>query len=123
MLNNKLFTIKNKIKENDLISYRLALNPSHEIFQAHFAGNPVLPGACIVQTVKELAADYCGKDFIITKVKNTKFLAVINPLEHSELIVQMTISPQNDSDITVAAVIRDDALIFSKINITIRETT
>ena len=34
---------------------RLQLHPEHEIYQAHFPGNPITPGVCQVQIVAELA--------------------------------------------------------------------
>ena len=32
----------------------LQCNPAHIIYQAHFPGNPITPGACIIQVADEL---------------------------------------------------------------------
>ena len=114
MLKNDFFTVKDVVNEGDSIIYRLALNASHTIFQAHFAGNPTMPGACIVQTIKELASDYLGKEFFVTTVKNTKFLQVINPLTFPEISVHMIPKKQDNGDISVSAVLKDGDTIFSK---------
>jgi 3-hydroxyacyl-[acyl-carrier-protein] dehydratase len=95
-------------------TYRLALNVSHPVFQAHFAGNPVMPGACITQMIKELTVDSSGIDFFISAVINMKFLHVINPLEHPEISVKLTNTPQEDGSLSVSALINDGDTIFSK---------
>ncbi|MFA7599606.1 MAG: hypothetical protein WCY35_02680, partial [Bacteroidales bacterium] len=60
---------------------KLRLNASHEIYQAHFPGNPITPGACIVQIAKELSELMIDKSIIITEIKNLKFIHVIVPHE------------------------------------------
>lgn len=61
--------------------YILALDSSHFIYRAHFPGNPVTPGACIIQLCKELAEEYLGESLMIKSVINAKFLSILNPVE------------------------------------------
>jgi 3-hydroxyacyl-[acyl-carrier-protein] dehydratase len=78
---NDLYTIK-EVKEdiaNRRITIQAALNPSHQIFTGHFPGNPVLPGVCTVQIVKELLSDHLKKDLMLKKAGNIKYLSFINP--------------------------------------------
>jgi len=121
MLKNDFFTVKDVVEDEGKLVYRLALNASHTIFQTHFAGNPTMPGACIVQTIKELASDHFGIDFFITAVKNTKFLNVINPVTFPEISVYMTKKMQDDGDISISAVLKDDDTIFSKAIVVLKE--
>ena len=53
---NSLYTIKRMLREGDSnkLSAMIRLNPSHEIFKGHFPGNPILPGVCVVQILKEI---------------------------------------------------------------------
>ena len=37
-----------------MVSYTIKLIPSCVIYQAHFPGEPITPGVCIVQMAKEL---------------------------------------------------------------------
>lgn len=50
-------------------SFRLRLNPEHFIYQAHFPGEPVTPGVCILQIGKELLAELLQESLEITHVK------------------------------------------------------
>ena len=114
MLKGDFFTIKETVDSGIEKSFRIALNASHPIFQAHFAGNPVMPGACIAQMIKELVVDYYKSSFLISAVKNMKFLKVINPLENPEVSVQMACTTREDDSVSISTVISDGEDIFSK---------
>lgn len=101
MLLNDFFSIKERTVDGNDTVYRLSLNAGHPIYQAHFQGNPITPGACIVQMVKELAEDFYGTALFIRKLGNVKFLSVINPLEHSEIEVRFSVKAPDSKTETV----------------------
>jgi 3-hydroxyacyl-[acyl-carrier-protein] dehydratase len=102
-------------------TYRIALNGEHPVFEAHFAGNPIMPGACIVQLIKELASDYFGRPFFTSAVRNMKFLQVINPSESAEISVQLAFSQSDGEHVSVAAVLNDNERVFSKSTLTLND--
>ncbi|MDR3250930.1 MAG: glycosyltransferase [Tannerella sp.] len=116
MLKDNFFTIKDKKDIETGRDYRLALNGLHPIFQAHFAGSPVMPGACVAQMIKELTSDYTGKDLFIANVRNNKFFVGINPVEYPEIDVRITLSKpkQEDGFPAVSAVISHGDTVLSK---------
>jgi 3-hydroxyacyl-[acyl-carrier-protein] dehydratase len=81
MFLNDLFTIiQTEPEENSnklLVSIRL--NPSHQIFKGHFPGNPILPGVCIVQIMKDILMYHLGKELILQNAGSIKYLSFINP--------------------------------------------
>lgn len=77
--------IQNLLLSRSNTSFRLRLNPEHFIYQAHFPGEPVTPGVCILQIGKELLAELLLESLEITHVKNVKFLSVISPLKEKEI--------------------------------------
>ena len=100
-LKNNLYTIKNKQlvlptageAASDKIalagSYELELNPSCFIYQAHFPGEPITPGVCIMQMGKEVLEDVLEKPLQVASVKNIKFLSIISPKETTSIIYQL----------------------------------
>jgi 3-hydroxyacyl-[acyl-carrier-protein] dehydratase len=114
MLKDSFFTILSYAEAENGRTYRIALNGSHPIFRAHFAGNPIMPGACYVQLIKELTSDYFSRTFFTRIVRNMKFLHVINPLESPEISVQLVFSQPEDEHVSVSAVLNDGERVFSK---------
>ena len=88
-LKNNLYTIKNKQLDGLTGSYELELNPSCFIYQAHFPGEPITPGVCIMQMGKEVLEDALGKTLQVASVKNIKFLSIISPKETTNIIYQL----------------------------------
>ena len=114
MLKDTFFSITEAMDFENGRTYKLALNVSHPIFQAHFAGNPIMPGACIVQLIKELTADYYCQTFFTCVVKNMKFLHPVDPLKTPEISVRLTFVQNEASRLSVSAVIENDDILFSK---------
>lgn len=95
LLRNNLYTVTHKEVDGLKGHFVLALNPSCFIYQAHFPGEPITPGVCIVQMGKELLEDLLEEKLQkkvgleISKVKNVKFLSVISPNESTAITYQM----------------------------------
>jgi 3-hydroxyacyl-[acyl-carrier-protein] dehydratase len=113
MLKDNLFTITEKKSEDNNLTYHISFDNSHPIFAAHFPGNPVLPGACIIQIIKELTEEFYEKSLFLGKIKNTKFLNTINPLINNEIEINLNCKAEND-EITVSATVHFEETIFSK---------
>jgi len=56
-LRDSLYYINNKVTEGTAVRYDVQLDASHFIYQAHFPGEPITPGVCIIQIAKELLED------------------------------------------------------------------
>jgi len=69
----------------------IKLNQAHDIFKGHFPGNPVTPGVCMMQIVKELTEQFTGKKLFLKSASNVKFMAIINPFETPDLKMQLDI--------------------------------
>jgi len=78
--------------ENGVFSAKISLNKDHDIFKGHFPGNPVTPGVCMMQIVKELTEEITGKTLFLKSASNVKFMAIINPFETPDLDLQLNIT-------------------------------
>jgi 3-hydroxyacyl-[acyl-carrier-protein] dehydratase len=82
MLINDLYTIEKVIPlgtTGNKFRVVIRLNPDHDIFKGHFPGNPVLPGVCIIQILKEIVSRQIRMDVLIDRIISTRFLSMINP--------------------------------------------
>ncbi|CAM3294793.1 3-hydroxyacyl-ACP dehydratase [Empedobacter stercoris] len=97
MLIPNLYTIKNSEKIDDVnFKVQIELNPNHEVFEGHFPNNPITPGVCMMQIIKEITEGFVAKNLFLSKVSNVKFMATINPFVNPILELNLNIVCEND---------------------------
>ena len=95
------YTLKSSEKtENGSFIANISLNKDHEIFKSHFPGNPVTPGVCMMQIVKELTEEFTGKKLFLKSASNVKFMAIINPFETPDLDLSFIIT-ESETEVKV----------------------
>jgi 3-hydroxyacyl-[acyl-carrier-protein] dehydratase len=103
MLQNDFFTIRSIKKEDDSFRILLELNAANKIFEGHFPGQPVVPGACLMQMVLEVTGAVLGyQKLMLVKAGHLKFTALIDPNAQQELEMRFTYSEKQDSSIIVS---------------------
>ncbi|OXG03402.1 3-hydroxyacyl-[acyl-carrier-protein] dehydratase [Flavobacterium araucananum] len=80
---------------------RILVNANHEVFNGHFPGNPIMPGVCMIQIIKELTEAITKSSLIIQTLTNVKFMALINPETNPELRLELDITTTEDDLIKV----------------------
>ncbi|MDO6429980.1 3-hydroxyacyl-ACP dehydratase [Flavitalea sp. BT771] len=90
MLKDSFYTILEMTSEASSLKASLQLHEDHQIYQGHFPGQPVVPGVCLMEMVKELTALAMKKTLELQKADNIKFLQPIDP--HDTPILQAEIS-------------------------------
>ncbi|MCL2596741.1 MAG: hypothetical protein FWD66_03600 [Paludibacter sp.] len=68
-----------QIIERNKDDFFIKLNKNHFIYSAHFPQNPMTPGVIILQIITELFQIILNSKLLLNKIKNLKFIAVINP--------------------------------------------
>lgn len=121
-LKNELYIINAKHTGCEPINYALSLNAQHVIYQAHFPGNPITPGVCIVQMAKELLEDYLQHSLEVVKIKNVKFLSTISPIESQTLEVLIShIKEQAEGrEISASVIVQSGNTVCTKLSFTCR---
>lgn len=95
-------------KDNpDRFKVKIELNKEHKIFKGHFPGNPVVPGVCMIQMVKEVLSDVLKRNLYLSESSNIKFVSVIKPEINKILNMNLNIAQEND-------IFRVNALILFK---------
>lgn len=90
MLLNDLYTLE-AVGASHIV---LALNAAHPIFRGHFPGQPVVPGACELQIVREMLSHVAGKEYRLQKADRVKFLTPIDPRRYPRL--ELTLRYEQD---------------------------
>lgn len=101
----------------------ITLNKDHDIFKGHFSGNPVTPGVCMMQIIKEITESVLNVSLTMISTSNVKFMAIINPEVNSQLVLDLEISENEASEIKVKNSTRFEDTIALKLNNTYKRTT
>ena len=103
MLKNELYKINSIAHNEGLIEASLEINKNNELFKGHFPGHPVLPGACMLQIVKEVLEDSLNKSVKLKKADYIKFLLVVDPASSNILQIKLIYKMTDKNNITVTA--------------------
>lgn len=102
MLLKDFYQVKNILDSgNGKYTAEIVLNEKHEIFKGHFPENPVMPGACMIQIIKEFTQRFVGYKILMISAANVKFMALINPEKNPLLKLEFEISHEADGKIKV----------------------
>lgn len=91
MLKGNLYQISDLQFQDGIVGATIRLDAVHEIFKGHYPAHPVLPGACMLEMIKEVLSDAFGKPLII-KATQIKFLKMIDPRESGEIKLEIKLS-------------------------------
>lgn len=119
MLIEGLYKVEGIDKIEKGISAKVHLDKNHEIFKGHFPGNPVMPGVCMIQIIKELTEEATGKNLFLSVSSNIKFMAIINPEKNPDLLILIDIT-EGDGEVKVKNVTSFDETVALKLNATFK---
>ena len=109
MLRDDFYCVTECGQDTGSAVYHIRLYPSHAIFKAHFPGEPVTPGVCLIQMGRELAEDYIGRPLRLKLLKNVKFLSVVTPSDTPEFSFHITKLTYNESGDEVTVMMNADS--------------
>ncbi len=121
LFNDLYRVLKLHDKGDDSFTATIELNASHSVYEVHFPGNPITPGACIIQIITEILSDHLSKDLILCKAKNIKFINLINPSENSIIDLIFKITKTGEREVNVSVNVCSTDFSFVKITAAFRE--
>ena len=86
--------------------FYVVLRPDCEVYRGHFPGNPVCPGVCNIQMIKECAERLTGRRLHIGSIRRCRLTAVATPAVCPELAVKVNLQP-TESGYAVTAIVSD----------------
>ena len=107
---NELEFVENKIQAS------IKIDSNHSIFEGHFPNNPITPGVVEMEIVKEIVSEGIKKTLKMSKMSNCKFLAILNPLNSSEVNDKIDVLEQENNRIRISAQILDQQTVYLKIS-------
>lgn len=112
MLLNNFYTITGLTQNENSMQASICINPAHDIFKGHFPNQPVVPGVCMVQIVKELMEQATGKSLLFSKGSQLKFLRLLVPAAEESVQVNISWKQEEAGYLTQADFKKDTEAIF-----------
>ena len=116
MLQGNFFTISSIQKEEASVKLALELNASHAIFAGHFPAQPIVPGACLLQMVKEIMETTLGSKLQLIKAHQLKFMSPIDPNKGKGIQAILLFSIAENKEVNVTATFRHETIVCFKCN-------
>ena len=97
MLIKYYYTIENVSKqENDVVRFDISLNADCQVYEGHFPGEPVSPGVCNIQMIKECAEQVAGKSLLLNNLQQCRLTTLVTPIQHPQVEVTILLEEKGD---------------------------
>lgn len=113
--NNDLFRIEEINHQGGVIKAVLGVNAHSAILKGHFPGHPIVPGACMLQVVKELLEDVLQTPLRLKKADQLKFMTMIDPANVLHVELDITYKYQDDGSIIAGAKLTNPETVYFKL--------
>ncbi|HPB25958.1 MAG TPA: hydroxymyristoyl-ACP dehydratase [Bacteroidales bacterium] len=114
MLLDSFFKIVETSREDDKTVVAIRLEKQHAIYDGHFPGNPVVPGVCLIQMIREVIEVLNGQKLMLTEADEIKFLNIVNPMMVDVLRIEIKNRPKNENPLAFSIVINDGQTTYLK---------
>ncbi|MNY25952.1 (3R)-hydroxymyristoyl-ACP dehydratase [compost metagenome] len=117
LLQSNFYNIKSFAAEEQNIQAIININPAHGIFKGHFPGQPVVPGVCMIQIIKELTSQHVTTALQLNSAAQVKFLQLLVPEAGQDIQVQISIkNADEEGTYSIAASLSQSGKAIMKMN-------
>ena len=120
-LTDSLYTVVSDCPIENGHEFDLKLNPEHFIYKAHFPGEPITPGVCIMQIAVELFQLALKTPVELTCVKNIKFFRIISPNDVTEVKYSLQKITREGAEAKVQVVVSAADEVYAKLSLVCNE--
>lgn len=101
-------------KSECTINAVIEINASHPVFKGHFPGQPVVPGVCMMQVVKEITEQVLQYETELEAAYEMKFLSVIDPTKDNIIYAIVKHNRNENGKIEITASLFKDEVVYFK---------
>ncbi len=111
-LDDLYFIERSHYESVNKLTAEVGINREHSIFKGHFPGNPILPGACTIQILKELIELHLGRKVTLSKASNIKYLSFIDPENNNLIDFDIELKEMENGKMSCNATIHHENTVF-----------
>lgn len=114
---DNLFIIESITDAENSMEAVLRCNPEHPVYKLHFPGNPITPGACLLQTAGLLMQEKMGRPLFLKTSKNIKYLSLLIPAEGKKVKFIFSNIVTGETECKAQVVIADASTVYTKMSL------
>ncbi|WP_462264938.1 ApeI family dehydratase [Mucilaginibacter sp.] len=112
MLNGSFYHIPKLKSSEGKIQADVSFDPQHPIFKGHYPGQPIVPGACLLQLVRDVLQTALRQELQLIKADYLKFMVPVIPKTGQVLSMQITYTSTPEQLLKVAASLSGESIYF-----------
>ena len=89
MLIADYYKILERYEQDGETVFCVELNKGCKVYEGHFPGEPVSPGVCNIQMIKECAEEVCGRPLTLRYIQQCRFTKLITPVVYPSVEVRI----------------------------------
>ncbi|MBL7766641.1 MAG: hypothetical protein JNJ58_11135 [Chitinophagaceae bacterium] len=113
LLNDFFYIHELKASEHEVLA-AVSINTEHRILDGHFPAQPVVPGVCMIEMLKEVLEKSLQVKLRLETSTMIKFLTLFAPPHHTSADFLIDYVRDENGKIAVNASLRHDEIIFLK---------
>lgn len=111
LLKGKYYRLTNMHQESTQVLFHVELLSECDVYLGHFPGNPVCPGVCNIELIRECAETWIGSRLYINSIKQCRLTAIASPSICRELDVAISME-KIEGGFNVTAKIHDANKVY-----------
>ena len=77
--------------------FAITLKADSTVYEGHFPGQPVSPGVCNIQMIKECAEQVAGKSLFLNNLQQCRLTTLVTPLAHPQVEVKILLEEKGEA--------------------------
>ncbi len=103
MLISNYYTIQHHTRQDEVDIFYVSLNGDCEVYKGHFPNEPISPGVCNIQMIKECLECVLGYPVLLHTIQQCRLTTLITPVTCPQLDVRIQIKQQDNERIVFTA--------------------
>ena len=91
------YTINEIVQKEGATLFHISLCPDSIVYEGHFPGEPVSPGVCNIQMIKECAEQVAGKSLLLNNLQQCRLTTLMTPVQHPQVEVNIHLEEKGDA--------------------------
>jgi 3-hydroxyacyl-[acyl-carrier-protein] dehydratase len=91
------YTVNRQRNEGDTAVFEVSLNPASAVYRGHFPNQPVAPGVCNIQMIKECVERLTGRALRMSYLAQCRLTTLLTPQQYPDLQVRIRLLENSDT--------------------------